>query len=764
MVLDTIKNNIILSPAEEICYGMLFANLTATVPAALTGGDNIYIYKWESNINSAGWGTATGISNLPGYNPLELPQRIPSNEYYFRRVVYSGIHDVCVNTSPPVLLKDWPVIGNNTILDNQTICSGSAPALLSGTLPVNGNGSYAYLWQRKTKTLSWGSAPGTNNLQNYTPPALTDTTWFRRVATSSFCSDTSNIIVVNVHKAITNNNILLLSAVKWDTTICRGATPRILKGTIATGGTDIPGDYAFEWESSANKLSGYAAISGANGKDYQPGALTSTTYYKRKVTSGFCSSESDSVITIIVLPLISNNIISANQTICYNTAPAQLTGPVLTGGAGGTPAWLWQESPDGSSWSTATGGTSNQQNYSPPALTVPMKYRRIIFSGPVNCCIDTSNVITIGINPLPTGTITSVSDTTVCGGLQVPVKIHLTGASKWKVIYTENGSQITINKIMAQDTTLSIIKTPVAGLEIFNYALFSVQDNNGCVATSLTGTRKINVYKFPKSVPGPDAAICGPKYSLAAAPSVGVGAWYKVAGPGSATFTPNINTSNAVVAVDSVGAIWTPENIYTFRWKEINWQCKDSASVIIKFYKRIGSVNAGPDKDLYSFDKVDTLRALTPLVGTGIWSVILGAGTISNDSIVNNLSGGENKFEWTVSNGACVSKDQVIIMVNDLKIPEGFSPNNDMFNDEFVVQGLDVSYSEVSLRIVNSAGTEVFFTSNADGNTFTSWNGENENGILPEGTYYYLLTIKSLRNGTVYKKSGFIILKRYNTQ
>jgi gliding motility-associated-like protein len=152
------------------------------------------------------------------------------------------------------------------------------------------------------------------------------------------------------------------------------------------------------------------------------------------------------------------------------------------------------------------------------------------------------------------------------------------------------------------------------------------------------------------------------------------------------------------------------------------------------------------------------------VIGTGKWSVILGTGTISNDSIVSNLSGGENKFEWTITNGVCISKDQMIIMVHDLLIPEGFSPNDDMINDEFVIQGLDIAYCEVSLRILNSAGTEVFFTSNTDGNTLTKWNGENGNGILPEGTYYYLLTIKSTRNGTVYKKSGFIILKRYNTQ
>jgi len=67
------------------------------------------------------------------------------------------------------------------------------------------------------------------------------------------------------------------------------------------------------------------------------------------------------------------------------------------------------------------------------------------------------------------------------------------------------------------------------------------------------------------------------------------------------------------------------------------------------------------------------------------------------------------------------------------------------------------------MRIVNSAGSEVFFTTNRDGKEWTDWDGRNTKGSeLPEGTYYYLLRlIDNDNNAEVYKKQGFVVLKRY---
>jgi gliding motility-associated-like protein len=119
---------------------------------------------------------------------------------------------------------------------------------------------------------------------------------------------------------------------------------------------------------------------------------------------------------------------------------------------------------------------------------------------------------------------------------------------------------------------------------------------------------------------------------------------------------------------------------------------------------------------------------------------------------------------WTVTNGPCKKEDPVNVTVYDIKIPEGFSPNNDPgnYNNTFIITGLDLPNQIAELSIVNGAGTEVFSTSNINGQIWTDWDGKNSKDMdMPEGTYYYLLKLTSNGNGQVFKRSGFIILKRY---
>ena len=328
-VLDTIRNNKILNSPPDICYGSSFVNITATTTSsspALTGGDNSYIFKWESNINNAGWGTAPGVSNGPGYNPTELPQRTPSNQYIFRRVVYSGSNNVCSSTSNAVLLKDFPVITNNTVSPVAPVCSGFQPANLVGSkTPVLAGGdlSYAYSWMDSTKSHSWAVISGATNA-DYQPPVLTDTTSYRRVVNSSACQDISKSIRIIVHKPILNNNISVLSD-GLSQTICNNQVPTPLHGPVVTGGTGLPGDYAYLWKYSPDNSVFTAVPFGGIAPDYAPPALTVTTYYRRDVISGACSVSSNS-IPITVLPLITNNIISGNSRVCYSRIPDLITG------------------------------------------------------------------------------------------------------------------------------------------------------------------------------------------------------------------------------------------------------------------------------------------------------------------------------------------------------------------------------------------------------------------------------------------------------
>jgi hypothetical protein len=91
------------------------------------------------------------------------------------------------------------------------------------------------------------------------------------------------------------------------------------------------------------------------------------------------------------------------------------------------------------------------------------------------------------------------------------------------VVYNENGSQITVNGIKSPDVLIKPVPSATSAMTVFNYSLASVEDKNGCYATSLAGTRKATVYRVPVANAGPDTEVCGPDTKLAAIPGDGIG-------------------------------------------------------------------------------------------------------------------------------------------------------------------------------------------------------------------------------------------------
>lgn len=76
-------------------------------------------------------------------------------------------------------------------------------------------------------------------------------------------------------------------------------------------------------------------------------------------------------------------------------------------------------------------------------------------------------------------------------------------------------------------------------------------------------------------------------------------------------------------------------------------------------------------------------------------------------------------------------------------IPQGFSPNDDTYNDWFNIQGLYNIFTEHELQIYNRYGELIFV-----GNDDQPWFGKINRGLnnmgnrVPVGTYYYILNLK----------------------
>lgn len=782
-VLDTIANNRILSLPQEICFGTPFADLTATTPTstpALEGGDGSFRFLWETNVNGTGWVTAPGISNSDGYNPVEQIENNPSNLNLFRRVVKSGSNDVCVDTSATVLLTDFAILRNNIVTPaTQTICYNWAPAKLIGSVSptlTGGNGSYTYEWQASSVTVpAWTPVPGATGA-DYQPPKLLETTRYRRVVSSSLCSDISAPVIITVHKPITNN-IVSLAAGGADTTICNNNQISFFKGLTALGGDELA--YSYKWVRSPDNATWTDVSTASALTNYNPPALTAATvptdyYFKRKVTSGACiDTLSASRIKVTVLPVISNNSIKPDKPkVCYGTIPAAPITTDLTpvSGGNGTYTYTWRQSTDGWATDGAAVGTTNPVTGSlqPPALTVETQYKRTIVSGGFTCSSNTSAPVTIGINPLPTASITSTSPLQICyPGSTVPLDINITGsASPWKVIIKENSVGGSINTVATNNATVAVTPTTSTGLASYSYSytLGSVEDANGCLATSLLNSRPVVVYKTPVANAGIDADTCGQVYKLRAIPTPGIssGAWTY---PSSVvSFTGTTATSIVTVAPFTGGSAE-----YWFVWNEQNGVCPGKDSIKVRFDKEITAVNpAGEDIAFYTFTNLIYLNA-TPLEAweKGLWTLDSGEGSISDPSSastsISGLGAGDNFFSWTIENGNCSLIDPLKVSVYDIVVPEGFSPNStDQINNTLVVKGLDLTSQKAEMTIVNGSGTVVFTTTSED---WKDWDGKDSRGKdVSEGTYFYILKLTSTdpkSTGVEKKLSGFIILKRY---
>ncbi len=78
--------------------------------------------------------------------------------------------------------------------------------------------------------------------------------------------------------------------------------------------------------------------------------------------------------------------------------------------------------------------------------------------------------------------------------------------------------------------------------------------------------------------------------------------------------------------------------------------------------------------------------------------------------------------------------EDVTILPLEVVIPTIFTPNNDMVNDTFTIQGVNSTYG---LVVLNRWGQTVF-----NQNPYLNkWDGRSSSGLeLPNGTYYYVLT------------------------
>ena len=145
------------------------------------------------------------------------------------------------------------------------------------------------------------------------------------------------------------------------------------------------------------------------------------------------------------------------------------------------------------------------------------------------------------------------------------------------------------------------------------------------------------------------------------------------------------------------------------------------------------------------------------------WYDVPTGGQALNDADL--LEDGNTYYGAVRSTSGCESIIRLEVTVDlnkcdDILIPDGFSPNGDKINDEFVIKNIENKYPNYKLEIYNRYGNILY-----KGNRNTpNWDGTTTQGGIkfgdskvPVGVYFYIL---EFNDGTTKPKQGRLYLSR----
>lgn len=133
--------------------------------------------------------------------------------------------------------------------------------------------------------------------------------------------------------------------------------------------------------------------------------------------------------------------------------------------------------------------------------------------------------------------------------------------------------------------------------------------------------------------------------------------------------------------------------------------------------------------------------------GTFVWE-----SELSFERILPDFGLQEHTYHF-LDDVALIKIDSCLPEPLELKIPNVFTPNGDGINDYFQIEASDSLYGQ--LLVFNRWGKKVHSVSGE----ILSWNGIENGRRLPDGIYYYVITVIGKDRKTIVKK-GFVHLLR----
>ncbi len=171
------------------------------------------------------------------------------------------------------------------------------------------------------------------------------------------------------------------------------------------------------------------------------------------------------------------------------------------------------------------------------------------------------------------------------------------------------------------------------------------------------------------------------------------------------------------------------------------------------------TIDAGNDVAITAGENIQ-LNINSSSAGTFAWSPAIG---LDDANVKNPVASPEVTTTYTViftTPEGCFAEDKITVIIEDIRIVQGFSPDNDGVNDTWIIRGIE-KYPGNSVAIYNRWGNLVYAQHGYDNSSHVFTGKANRltslgAGDLPEGTYFYVI---QLDDGEEPIK-GFLVLKK----
>lgn len=435
--------------------------VAASVGGTITfsGGSSVCLGSSKTMILSGSVGTRQWEVSTDGVNYTSISGAVNAtvsvtptvSSYYRVKVTNSVCSSVYTN---PVYLTVSPLSVAGTVSSDVTICRSTGT-----TLTLSGNVG-TIVWQRSTNwtatTPTWTTVTGqtTSTLSTGT---LIASTAYRAISTSSPCSSsTSNQVVVTVSPTTTIGTV-------------SGGGSKCFNSNVILTLSSFTG--TIQWQEGTSATGTFTDIVGATSQTFEIPALTSTRFFRVRVTSGACSTLTSAVTTVtcVAASVAGNITVSGGTSICSGSGASKTL--VVSGSVG---TRQWESSTDGVNYTSIAGAVNATLIVTP---TVSTYYRVRVVNSVCSTVYTTPVYITIS-EPAVGGNIGS--DVNACGTTGTTLNLEgSNGSIVWQVSYSWTAATPSWSTVAGQ-TSSTFVTGPLSSTRAFRAMLTS----GACVSYS----------------------------------------------------------------------------------------------------------------------------------------------------------------------------------------------------------------------------------------------------------------------------------------